>query len=120
MILLATIGITLIIVTSSIFQPLRNVIESISGFFHTLITCPLCTGFWVGVFFEYHNVHIHYIECANMLLTYIMSGAIIGLLSYATHLFLEMLFFSTELGKKELMLQIYEEMQQVADQESIT
>lgn len=50
MFLLAGVGITNIVVNASILEPLRDFIISKSTFFGKLISCMLCTGFWVGIF----------------------------------------------------------------------
>jgi hypothetical protein len=47
--ILAVYGMTTIIVSSSIFEPVRKSVEKI-GFLHKLINCMLCMGFWSGVF----------------------------------------------------------------------
>tara|TARA_R100001509_G_C4827601_1_gene202100 strand:+ start:270 stop:578 length:309 start_codon:yes stop_codon:yes gene_type:complete len=47
--ILAVYGMTTIIVSSVIFQPIRKAVEKIAPL-HKLINCMLCMGFWVGVF----------------------------------------------------------------------
>ena len=41
-------GITLIIVLSSLLEPVREFISSKSNFLNKLINCTMCTGVWVG------------------------------------------------------------------------
>ena len=41
---------TQILVYGTIFENQRNWIMEKSDWFGTLIHCPMCTGFWVGVF----------------------------------------------------------------------
>lgn len=48
--ILAAYGMSTIIVYSSIFEKFRNWVISISSFFGKLITCMMCTSFWVGIF----------------------------------------------------------------------
>lgn len=55
--LVAGVGITNIIVNSDICKPLRDFLDNGNGyddlrrnFFGMLITCPMCVGYWVGVF----------------------------------------------------------------------
>lgn len=43
-------GISIIISQSEIFDGIRNAIEKKSPFFGNGIKCPLCVGFWVGIF----------------------------------------------------------------------
>jgi hypothetical protein len=47
--ILAVYGMTTIIVSSVLFQPIRKRVEKIAPL-HKLINCMLCMGFWVGVF----------------------------------------------------------------------
>ena len=48
--ILAAYGMTTIIVYGSIFENLRNWVIKQSIFFGKLITCMMCTSFWVGAF----------------------------------------------------------------------
>ena len=45
---LAAYGTVSIISWGSIFEELRTWVKTKSNFFGTLITCPLCLGFWTG------------------------------------------------------------------------
>jgi hypothetical protein len=47
---LSCIGITILITQSSILEKFRNLFARMGDFFEELINCPMCTGFWVGVF----------------------------------------------------------------------
>ena len=42
-------GLTVIIVSSSILEPVRSFITSKSDYVGNLINCTMCTGFWVGL-----------------------------------------------------------------------
>lgn len=53
--LLAGFGVTTIITKGDIFEPLRSSLDNnkeglYENFFGILITCPMCVGFWVGIF----------------------------------------------------------------------
>jgi hypothetical protein len=52
--ILVGFGITTIITKSTIFEPLRNFLDTggeylRNNFWGLLIVCPLCVGFWIGV-----------------------------------------------------------------------
>tara|TARA_Y100000310_G_C20501782_1_gene724370 strand:+ start:259 stop:558 length:300 start_codon:yes stop_codon:yes gene_type:complete len=47
--ILITFGITLIITTSELLNPIRGLLRKISGFIGRFFSCPLCIGFWAGV-----------------------------------------------------------------------
>lgn len=49
--LLYIAGITIIITQSSIFKPIRDDFNEINpAILGKLVSCPLCLGFWVGLF----------------------------------------------------------------------
>jgi hypothetical protein len=48
LILLAGIGITNLVVNASLFDNLRDFVIKESDFLGKLITCMMCSGFWVG------------------------------------------------------------------------
>ena len=48
--ILASWGMTQILVYGTIFENQRDWIMEKSDWLGTLIHCPMCTGFWVGVF----------------------------------------------------------------------
>ena len=50
--LLASCGATAGIVGSSLLEPVRSFIFSKSEFLKELLSCPMCTGLWVGLFFS--------------------------------------------------------------------
>jgi hypothetical protein len=50
--LLALMGITIIISSSEIFSGIREKVSEYSEFLGKLISCTMCTGFWVGFFFS--------------------------------------------------------------------
>jgi len=50
--LLVSAGATSGVVGSSLLEPVRFFIFSRSDFLKELLSCPMCTGLWVGVFFS--------------------------------------------------------------------
>ena len=48
--ILSAYGMTTIIVYGSIFEKFRDFVIRYSNFFGKLITCMMCTSFWVGAF----------------------------------------------------------------------
>ena len=46
---LSVIGMTNIIVDSTLFAPIRDSVGSVCKKCHSLITCHQCTGFWCGM-----------------------------------------------------------------------
>jgi len=81
---LSAYGITQILVYGSIFNRIRPSKDFAAGFFH----CPMCIGFWIGVFLLGIN---EYTE----LFTYdlnIINGLLLGGLSSGTSYALSMIF----------------------------
>lgn len=52
---LSVVGVTTIVTQSFIFSPIREWVKSKHDFLGTLIECPTCFGFWVGVFLSLHT-----------------------------------------------------------------
>ena len=50
LLLLACVGLTIILVDSKIMEKFRNFVSRVK-FFKDLISCSMCTGFWVGLYF---------------------------------------------------------------------
>ena len=46
-------GLTIIMSSGSIFDTTREFISKKSKFFGELVSCPMCLGFWVGLFFGF-------------------------------------------------------------------
>ena len=46
-------GITILISAGTIFEDIRTAVKSKSEFLGELISCPMCLGFWVGMFFGF-------------------------------------------------------------------
>lgn len=49
-------GISIIITQSTIFESLRNAVERRSPFFGEGLNCPMCTGFWAGIFLSFLGI----------------------------------------------------------------
>jgi hypothetical protein len=82
--ILSAFGITQVLVYGTIFDRLRPPKETLGGFFH----CPMCVGFWVGVFLFGINPYTE-------LFTYdldVVTGFLLGGLSSGTSYILSMLF----------------------------
>lgn len=71
MLLTGSIGLTLIITSSLVMLPIRNVIENISSKLGELINCPMCTGFWVGLFSSlFYDVNPLWLGCSVSLFSW--------------------------------------------------
>ena len=88
--LLGCYGLTTILVQSKIFKPVREFFKGTVPFIYSLLTCMLCTGFWVGVLtstgFKYSisysifsNGHTNLLE---LLLYTLFDGAIVSGIVY--------------------------------------
>lgn len=78
--ILAGVGITNLVVNATILDYPRDLISARSDFFAKLLSCMMCSGFWIGMFIGiYFDINI------------IFSGAAISLLSYTFGLFIEFL-----------------------------
>lgn len=51
--ILGCTGLTVILVSSTILESARGFVARRSGFLGKLINCPMCLGFWVGLFGSY-------------------------------------------------------------------
>jgi hypothetical protein len=51
LLLIACFGLTNILVNSKIMEGFREKFSSEGEFFKDLISCSMCTGFWVGLYF---------------------------------------------------------------------
>ena len=81
--ILIAYGLTYMLVYGSIFNPIRPTTGKLGVLFH----CPLCTGFWVGVF-------LWSINDLTELFTYeynLINGFLLGCLSAGTSYFLSMI-----------------------------
>ena len=91
--LLIGVGITNIVVNASILEPFRDFITKKSTLFGKLISCMLCTGFWVGILLWLVDPKIF--ESFSMLAP-ICAGAVISLLSSFYDILTDYLLFIDE------------------------
>jgi hypothetical protein len=90
--ILAGVGITNLVVNASILDYPRDFIIERSEFFNGLLTCMMCSGFWVGMLLAIFTPGI------NLL----YGGAIISLLSYITGSLLDYLQIITAIKSMQL------------------
>jgi len=81
---LCAFGLTQILVYGTIFSSLRRKIEERSEWFGALFNCPMCTGFWVGVFlcginsftelfnFELNVINLFLLGCLSSGTSYVL------------------------------------------------
>jgi|TARA_R110000744_G_scaffold60850_2_gene125978 hypothetical protein len=101
--ILASYGLTQILVYGSIFQKQREYILEKSQWLGKLIHCPMCTGYWAGVFLfginDFTELFTFDYNIANLL--------ILGWLSSGTSYILSILFDDSGLkitgGKNETL-----------------
>ena len=86
--ILSSWGMTQILVYSSIFESQRRWIQEKSDRLGTLIRCPMCTGFWVGIFlfgingmtelfnFEYNIANLLILGCVSSATSYALNVVI--------------------------------------------
>jgi hypothetical protein len=79
--ILVGVGITNLVVSASILDNLRDFVINKSDFFGKLVTCMMCSGFWIGCFISIFEPSIGLIA----------GGAIISLTSYLTGTILDLL-----------------------------
>ena len=84
LLVLGLVGITIIITSSSILNSLRIQIKKRSDTLGELIECPMCTGFWVGLFFG----------AVSGIAPPIIMGGLISLLSWSTYTVVD--YFATK------------------------
>jgi hypothetical protein len=76
---MSSLGITVIVVLSKIFLPIREQVEKIKLFkINELINCTLCFGFWVGfgvsIYFYKFNIILNILlACASSVFTWLVS-----------------------------------------------
>jgi hypothetical protein len=85
--LLWTTGATFIVVSSTILEPVRQFIFSKIPLSEKLLTCHMCTGFWIGVFAGLAHVELNALQagCMTSLISWslaTMLGAIQSVGSY--------------------------------------
>jgi hypothetical protein len=85
---LASWGMTQILVYGTIFENQRSWIMEKSNWFGALIHCPMCTGFWVGAFlfgingltelfnFEYNVANLLILSCVASATSYALNTVV--------------------------------------------
>ncbi|MDR0336546.1 MAG: DUF1360 domain-containing protein [Planctomycetaceae bacterium] len=133
---LASVGMTLILVRGTLFQPFRDFLVhraerirfnreqkgyssgfTLTEFFLGLLSCAQCTGFWCGIFCGFFFItsdtcwvwlnNIHNRYLFNRILMLFCCGAAGSFLSVVGDIFLEWLFFS-----KMLLMRRFEDEEQ--------
>jgi hypothetical protein len=74
--LLAIAGVTLIITTSKLFRPVRELMAKASAFLGSLSGCAMCMGVWIGL--GYYFVP----ESAKEVIQYASIGSLVSQLIY--------------------------------------
>ena len=67
---LISYGLTQILVYGKIFEPIRPT----KGWFGKLFSCPMCTGFWVGLFLWFVKDYTQLFTFDNSLVTALLLG----------------------------------------------
>lgn len=78
---LGLIGATIVFCRGTIFAPIRV-------WWPAFLQCPLCIGVWVGLSY---SLYVRGLIDVKSVVTHIMLGASVGLLSYLTYLVIEFL-----------------------------
>ena len=86
---LSVIGMTNIIVDSTLFAPVRDAIGNICKKCHDLITCHQCTGFWCGLI-------CGWVIISHDLLWVLMSGCAGSFLAMTYVLFSDLVISKTD------------------------
>tara|TARA_B100001094_G_scaffold331004_1_gene397877 strand:- start:4641 stop:4955 length:315 start_codon:yes stop_codon:yes gene_type:complete len=77
--LLTSAGLTVGVVGSSLLEPIRSAIFARSNFLKELLSCPMCTGLWVGGFLSvYFDVN------------FIVAGLMSSVFSWIVYSFVDM------------------------------
>lgn len=107
-------GHTTIITQSEIFEPIRNWADKVSHFLGSLFSCPMCMGFWVGVFWSVMNqspAHIFFQEVYYIeYFKYLMDGIIGTAIAWTIHSVVSLLI-SIRDSQKEKVLRMIEELE---------
>lgn len=105
---------TNIITQSEIFRPLRDWCDKVSHFLGSLFSCPMCMGFWVGVFWSCINVSPTLFFLKDMLyidyLKFLADGIIASGMSWIIHNAVS-LMMDIKNAQKGRILELIEEME---------
>jgi len=95
---LCAYGLTMIVVYGSIFERFRKLTDK-AGFYGKLFRCPLCFGFWAGVFLWSINPYTELFTFDYILI----NAFLLGCLSSGTSYLLTMLVndFGLKVNQKE-------------------
>ena len=91
--ILTIVGLTIIITTSKMLKPFREFASVKSLFIGELLSCSLCTGFWVGIFFyllpeilfiniEIINIKINFNIFVKTIISYAALGSVFSEVMY--------------------------------------
>ena len=84
LLILGLVGITIIITSSVFFESVRERVSNYSQVLGELINCPMCTGFWVGLFFGF----------VSGIAPPVIIGGLVSLLSWSIYTVVD--YFSTK------------------------
>lgn len=56
--IIISVGITNLLVNASILDNLRDYVKSKNTFIGNLISCMMCSGFWIGIFISFFSFNI--------------------------------------------------------------
>lgn len=81
---LISYGLTQILVYGKIFDPVRPK----SGWFGQLLKCPMCTGFWVGIFLWFVKDYTQLFTFDNSFVTAFLLGCASSAAAYLGSMFM--------------------------------
>ena len=120
-------GMTNIITQSSIFEPLRIKINEKNPMLGLLVSCPMCMGFWVGIFALFcgyvpmrDNVDILPIPIVNSLLYAVLIGSIASGVAWLMHNVVSLIGYGADYLKASTVLQEYERLEDELNDEKNT
>ena len=74
------VGLTIIITSSLIMLPVRNLIDRVSSKLGELIECPMCTGFWVGLLTAlFYGTNPLWLGCSVSLISWVVYVSVTSL-----------------------------------------
>jgi len=79
---LCAYGMTQILVYGNIFSYLREKVEEKSEWLGELVNCPMCTGFWIGLFLAGINEYTELFTFDINIVTYFLLGCLSSGTSY--------------------------------------
>ena len=88
--ILACYGVTMLVVQSKITKPIRDFFIGKIELLHDLLSCMMCTGFWVGfiasIFFNYSITYNAIGGSPNMIFFRIFDGALMSCIIWLIYL----------------------------------